>query len=339
MLKSERSLRAVILLAVMEVMCAQCFAQDIEARFAQYQFQKAQASEGMSVLIEMVSVTDGLEKVVELDFNAPSKYRLELSSRRTLQRLVISSNGLRKRIDGLDYSLLGDADMSSLDREAQLIHENVGWYYSQSKKVLDQGIVRFQIKGGVLPITTETRWQHPFDIPTCQAVMLRAKQESLLTKLSYKTIEEEILKDGRTRLTVFNERGGVYRITFKKGEEWFMEELEFLNKPMTREEEIAAAYAKRGPVSVTKEMLPKYRTYATNRTEWKEVEKNRWVPWVTRISTKLTDSDVEYEIRYRDWKFKGDFDESLLDEASFTPEKIAASIDFKAIRDLFDRTK
>ena len=186
---------------------------------------------------------------------------------------------------------------------------------------------------------TETRRKHPFDIALTQGAGLLGDDESLLTRLSYKTIEEEVLKDGRTRLTVTNERGGVYRMTFNKEEEWFIEELEFLSKPRTREEEIAAAYAKRGPIVVTKEMLPKYKTYATSRTEWKEVEKNRWVPWVTHISSRLSDSDVEFEIRFRDWKFKGDFDESLLDEASFTPEKIAASIDFKAIRDLFDRTK
>jgi len=321
------------------VMYGTCLAQDIEARFSQYQLQRAQANEGMSVLMERISVTDGWEKVPDIDFKATPKFRMELASKRTLQRFVVSSNGLRKRVDGLDYSLLGSADLSNEDCESQLIHENMGWYYRQSKKVPDKGLVRFQVKAGIMPIHTETRWQNPFDIPTCQVVMLRAKEEPLLTRLSYKTLEDEVMKDGRTRLTVFNERGGVYRMTFNKKEDWFTEEIEFLNKPMTHEEEVAAAYAKPGPKTVTKEMLPKYRTYATNRTEWKEVEKNRWVPWVSRISTKLSDSDVEYEIRFRDWKFKGDFDESLLDEASFTPEKIAASIDFKAIRDLFDRTK
>ncbi len=336
MLISARSLLAVMLLAMM---CGPSFSQDIEARFAQYQFQNAQVNEGMSVLIEKVSVTDGLEKVGDINFSAPPTYRLELSSKRTLQRLVVSAKGVRKRLDGLSYSLLGDSDISSADRESQLIHENVGWYHFQTRNAPYKGITRFQIKAGVVPMTTETRWKHPFDIATTQAAGLLGDEESLLMGVSHKTIEEEILKDGRTRLTVFNDRGGVYRMTFNKDEDWFTEEIEFLRKKMTREEEIAAAYAKRGPVIVTKEMLPKYSTYAINRTEWKEVAKNRWVPWVTRISTKLSDSDVEYEIRFRDWKFKGDFDESLLDEAYFTPEKIAASIDFKAIRDLFDRTK
>ena len=63
------------------------------------------------------------------------------------------------------------------------------------------------------------------------------------------------------------------------------------------------------------------------------------MPWVTHISSEGLNANEEYEIRFRDWKFMGDVDESLLDEANFTPEKISASIDFKAIRDMFDRTK
>ena len=114
MLNGARSL-----LVVMVMTCGTCFAQDIEARFAQYQLQRAQANEGMSVLMERISVTDGWERVPDIDFKATPKFRMELASKRTLQRFVVSSNGLRKRVDGLDYSLFGSADLSDEDRESQ----------------------------------------------------------------------------------------------------------------------------------------------------------------------------------------------------------------------------
>lgn len=86
-------------------------------------------------------------------------------------------------------------------------------------------------------------------------------------------------------------------------------------------------------------MLKDYRIYATNRTEWKKIGNNQWVPWVTRISSERARGQSEDEIRFREWKFGDDVDLELLEEESFTPEKIRASIDFKAVRDLFDKSK
>ena len=127
------------------------------------------------------------------------------------------------------------------------------------------------------------------------------------------------------------------KVLFNK-EDWFFDEIEFMEREMSKEEEWELVKGG-APKPVTKEMLKDYHTYATNRTEWKEMEKNQWVPWVTRISSKMANGHVEYEIRFRDWKFKDDVDESLLEEENFTPEKIAASIDFKEIRDMFDSAK
>lgn len=331
--------RVGFLLAVISTLCGQSIAQDIESRIAQYQFQKAQVSECMSVLIEKVSVRDGVGLVPEEVGNTPRKYERQLSSTRTFQRLVFGSNGKKKRLDGLEYSLLGNKDLANVDREAQLIHENVGWYFNKSRNTPKRGVEQIQIKGGVVPMTTDTRWNHPFNMATTQAAGITDDKEVFLGQISLKTFEEETLKDGRTRLTVFNGRRGVYRMTFNKDEEWFTEEIEFFHKKRSREEEMAEARGG-GPryIALTKEELAKYKSYAVNRTEWKEVEK-QWVPWVTRISSEGLNENEEYEIRYRDWKFMGDVDESLLDEANFTPEKIAASIDFKAIRDMFDRSK
>ena len=160
MLKRVRSI-----LVGMVVMFGQCFAQDIEARFAQYQLQKAQVDEGMSVLIEKVLVSEGVERVVGLDLDAPPKYQVELASNRTLQRLVVGANGLRKRLDGLSYSLLGDADMSSLDRESQLIHDNVGWYFFRTQKAPTKGIERFQVKGGVVQCLRKQGENIPLILP------------------------------------------------------------------------------------------------------------------------------------------------------------------------------
>lgn len=243
----------------------------------------------------------------------------------------------------LEYPILDDADLTNMARECQLIHENVGWYFSPSQNKLVQ---QFQVKGGVVPMSTETKWNHPFELVKCLSGGLHVDHKKFITSYSPNTLDEETLKDGRERLTVFTDTGAVLRLTFNKEEGWLVEEVEFM-KPiigMSREEEIAAAraLATGGPrkhITVTKELLKEYKTVAINRTEWKEVDKNYWVPWVTRISTESRNENVENEIRFREWKFGGDVDASLLDEANFTPEKIAASIDFKAIRDVFDRAK
>jgi len=327
----------------MTLLCYSSNAQDIQERFAHFQLQKAQISEGMSVLIEKVNVTDQMELVPEVELGAPPKYRRELSSKRTLQRVVFGANGQRRRMDAIAYSLFGGgADLAKLEHEAQLVHENEGWYCAQRGSLPKKKFERFQVKAGIVPMTTDTRWKHPFDIAMSQAGGMRGDEESMLSQQSYTILEEETLKDGRTKLGVFNNLGAVYQMTFNKEEGWFTEEIAFLLKEKTREEEIAEVQSGKKKL-YTKELisdtLKDYRLYATNRTEWKEVEPNHWVPWVTRISSDIKDRKVEFEIRFRDWKFENDIDKSLLDEESFTPEKILASIDFKAVRDLFDSTK
>ncbi len=325
----------------MTLLYSSILAQNINDRFAQFQLQRAIVCEGMSVLIEKVNVSDGVERIPELDLNAPPKFQRALSSTRILQRVVFGSNGRRKRLDAISYSLFGSDDLANSEHEAQLIHENVGWYCSQRRNAPSTKIERFQVKAGIVPMITDTRWKHPFDIATTQKGGLQGDEASGVYQQSYKTLEEETLKDGRTKLVVFNDLGALYRMTFNKEEEWFPEEIEFLLKSKTREEEIAEAKGvrKRETKETIKATLKDFRLYATNRTEWKEVERNQWVPWITRISSDSRGERVEYEIRFRDWKFRGDVDESLLDEVSFTPEKILASIDFKAVRDMFDRTK
>ena len=254
--------------------------------------------------------------------------------------------GVRKRMDGVSYSVLGNVNISNLDRESQLIHENVGWYWLQSNSLPKSRVVQFEVKAGVVPMTTDTKWKHPFDISTSQGGGLNLDHRPILTMYSFKTIDAETLKDGRERYSTSMDSGGVCRITFDKNEGWCTEEIEFMRpiKGKSQEEQLADAKARelgtfRKPVTVTKEMLSDYKTTAVSRTEWREIEKNNWVPWNTRISTELQLENVEHEIRYRDWKFKAEVDMSLLDEANFTPERIAASIDFKAIRDMFDRDK
>lgn len=334
----------VVLFVFVALICQQSFSQDLASRLAQFEIQKAELSEGVSVLVEKMSLIDELTRVSDIDANAPKTYENEVSSTRTLQRIVIGSNGIRKRMDGIKFSVLDEVNLSSVERESQLIHQSVGWYFKQSKSPPLTDLVQFQVKGGVVPMATESQWKHPFDVSTCQAGGLRVDHRPILTLYSFKTIESETLKDGRERFTAFTDLGGVCRITFDKDEGWIIEEVEFLDpiKGKSRDEQIAeakalASGAPRKPITVTKEMLTGYKTSAINRTEWREVKKNQWVPWVTRITTEQRDQNVEDEIRFRDWKFKEDFDESLLDEASFTAEKISASIDFKAIRDIFDR--
>lgn len=331
---------------IVAVFCKPSVAQDLSDRLAHFELQKAEVSEGMSVLIEKVSLVEAAIPLSNSRSNSSPKFENKVSSTRTLQRIVFGSKGRRKRMDGISYSMLGAANILNADRETQLIHENVGWYLVQTKNPPKPGVVQFQVKAGVVPMTTDSKWKHPFDTSTSQGGGLHLDHRPILTQYAFKTIESETLKDGRERYSASIDSGGVCRITFDKEEGWCTEEIEFMKpiKGKSLEEERAEAKAlamgiPRKPITVTKEMLSGYRTSAITRTEWREVERNRWVPWKTRISTELRSENVEDEIRYRDWKFGGDVDELLLDESNFTPEKISASIDFKAIRDMFDRDK
>ncbi len=329
----------VFVIGLISLVCTPGFPQDLDARFAQFQLQKAESSDRMSVLIEKVSILDILTKVPTLDRSGKvvsSVMEKQLTSMRTLQRVVFGANGKRKRVDGIEYSLFGSGALGKEEREAQLIHEHQGWYCTISPRG-PRKVNRFEVKAGIYEMLTQTCWKHPFSIATSGAGSMMNDKETQWIEYKMENKDEETLKDGRTRMLVSNDHGGVLRLTYNR-EEWFCDEIEFLEREMPREEEQALARGGR-PKPVTKEMLKEYKTYATNRTEWKEIEGKRWVPMVTRISSKLPNGHAEYEIRYRDWKFADDVNESLLDEAFFTPEKIADSIDFEAIRQMFDSTK
>jgi hypothetical protein len=310
------------------------YAQSIEDRFAEFEFEKASLNKGFSVLVEKVSVTEEVVKIdpgVEREPGSPDHQR-ELSSKRTFQRVIFA--GKKKRLDGVQYSLLGDGDIANGWYEAMLVHEDKAWFYEKKRGHPDSGIKPYPVKGGIVPEYTQTRWKHPFGLTISQGPMVQSDREPSISMLSYKTLKEETLKDGRTRLLAFVETGGVYQMTFSKTEDWMVEEIDFLTHDTTREEDLA----RKPLLHLTEDMLKSYYSYSTNRTEWKEV-KGRWLPWVTRVSYKssIRPERSEFEIRFRDWKFKDEFDASLLDESNFTPEKIEASIDFKAIRNLFDR--
>lgn len=313
---------------------------DVNDRFAHFQLQQAVLSESFSVLIEKISLDVDIVDVPRADTpGGKSEKQKRLVSNRILQRVVFGKKGQWKRLDGLFYSVFGSQDLGLAMRESQLIHENEGWYFRHSKNDRpNQSLRRFQIRAGITGELTETRWKHPFSTATTNGGGMLDDKENGWASMNFTVLEEELQKDGRTKFTTTNQGGGVHRFTFNKDEDWFVEEIEFLTRNQSQEELIAISMgAKSKPA--TKETLKDYTVYATNRSEWKEIEKNRWVPWVSRIHSKEGDYHVEHEIRFRDWKFMGDVNQSLLDEENFTLEKIPASVDFKAIRDLFDTTK
>jgi hypothetical protein len=309
------------------------YPQTIEDRFAEFEFEKASLSKGFSVLVERVSVTEEVVRIdpgVEREPGSPD-YQKELGSMRTFQRIVFAGN--KKRMDGVQYSLIGDASLANALREAQLVHENTSWYYEKKRGRPVLGIKQFPVKGGVTE-PSQTHWKHPFDITTSEAPVLRTDGPSTVCRQSYNIASETT--DGRVKIVAFTREGAVISITFSRDDDWLHEEIDFLAKNMTREEEIA----RKQLFDLPQEKLKEYFSYGTCRTQWKEID-GKWLPWVTRTSYKSPNSPdrEEYEIRFRDWKFKDEFDASLLDEANFTAEKIEASIDFKAIRNLFDRHK
>jgi hypothetical protein len=310
--------------------------QNLDDRLAEFEFEKSESSDVMSVLIERVSITEALVKLepeMEREPDAP-EYQRELGSTRTLQRVVFGSNGKKSRLDGIEYSMIGDGGMTHGIRESLLVHENEAWYFSKFRREPSKGILTYPVKGGVVPILTETRWKNPFEIALSEATALLKDGPSPVSRDSYSIAKEELLENGNKKFTAFKTKGAVIKIVFNKDEDWMVEEIDFLRKNMTQEEEIA----RKPLIKLTDEMLKDYFSYSTNRTEWKEVE-GHWVPWVTRINYKShrPHEGEDYEIRFRDWKFKGDVDQTLLDESNFTMDKIAASINFNAIRDFFDK--
>ncbi len=319
--------------------------QSVEDRFGIFEIEKARLSEGFSVLIERVWLVDEIE-TEEFDEDEDDKTPpimkpvRNVNSRRVLQRVVFGDNGKRRRLDGTKYSLIGDANLSTALVEAQLVDESKALYYVREHRLkspkAEPEVTKIPLKGGLVPMSTETRWKHPFEMAISQAPSLRSDRESRLSRLPLKVYSEETLKDGRDCFWVYVTTGGIFRIVFNKEEAWFPEEIDFWVRELTVEEELA-----RKPLpELTPEILKKSICYCKSRIEWKEVS-GRWVPWNMRVSYSSPDRPVseEHEVRFRDWKFKQDFDASLLDEANFTPKQIRQSIDFRSVSDLFDKDK
>ncbi|MFN7733787.1 MAG: hypothetical protein ACK5OB_17960 [Pirellula sp.] len=319
--------------------------QSVEDRFGIFEIEKSKLSEGFSVLIERVSLVDEIE-TEEFDEDDDDKTppvikpARNVSSRRVLQRVIFGDKGKRKRLDGTKYSLIGDANLSTALVESQLVDGSKALYYLREHRLKplksEPEVTKIPLKGGLVPMETETRWKHPFEMATSQAPLIQSDDESPLSRISLKLFSEETLKDGRDCFWVYAATGGIFRIVFNKEEAWFPEEIDFWLRELTVEEELA-----RKPLNeLTPEILKKSFCYCKSRIEWKEVS-GRWVPWNMRVSysSRYRPVSEEHEIRFRDWKFKEDFDASLLDEANFTPQSIRQSIDFRAVSDLFEKYK
>lgn len=323
---------------------AMAIGQTIDDRFRVFEIEKSKLSEGFSVLIERVRLEDTFvdEEFDHDDDDATPKIIKtihELSSRRVLQRVVFGDNGKRRRLDGTEYLLAENSSLSSALVEAQLIDESKVLYFlheprRKSAKAEPKVIVQ-QLKDDLEPMNTETKWKHPFGIATSQAPLIESDRESPLSRLPFEVYSMETLKDGRDCFWVYVTTGGIFRMVFNKDQSWIPEEIDFWLRELTVEEEIA-----RKPLpELTPEILKKSHCYCKSRIEWKEVS-NRWVPWNMRVSYNHDlprPLNEEHEIRFRDWKFRQDYDASLLDEANFTPERIRQSIDFQAISDFFDK--
>ena len=297
-------------------------AQDIEDRFATFLLEQADVSKRFSVLIDRISISESKDE----------NGRNSIGTVRILQRFVLGNRGAWQRIDGINFNLMRPSDLSRESRESQLIHENEGWYYSFYPSKPKEKISRFQVKAGVLDFRpTKTRRKHPFNLATTQVGGVLIEKDTSIVRFSPKLVDEETLPDGRTRMTMFLAMGDVYIVTFNKEHTWCIEEIEFQRK-------INEVYQENPPplLSLTKEMLKEYRTYATNRTQWEDAGIDHRVPKRTIISSNSAGVKDEMEIRFMDWKFGEDVDEELLDDANFTPEKIRTTIDFDKLRQRFD---
>jgi hypothetical protein len=305
--------------------------QDINDRLAEYQLEREWADDGMSVLIDRIELSV-LEPVATLideeEGRTPTK---RLLSRRVLQRLTIGEKGRKKRIDTTEYELLDASEVFGDHKEAQLLHENVGWYNFRMSGFPKEGIIRLQLKGGTPAIQTRTQWKHPFIVATTVATSILDSREDSIIRFEYKVIEEEPLADGRTRILAFINTGAVHRIIFAKEPTWLVEEVEFYVRNAEWERANPAP-----PTTVTKQDLAKYELYARTQTKWKDLGQNRFVPWQANLYQKGGSGEDQYEFRFRDWKFGDDVDLKLLEEESFTEAKIDASIDFFKIRQMFD---
>jgi hypothetical protein len=344
----------VISFFALSIFCSNCTGQGINERFAELLFQKANTCEGMSVLVEKITLFDELvpaedeNELVPSEAGTPSspkEWKRSVSSYRDLQRIVIGAEGKQMRLDAITYSLFDVDPLSNAWREAELVHDQQAWYFTESPKNPSKGIKRHQIKGGVIPQLSNSKWKHPFDVTITQSGSLMGDFGSSLAAREFYSVDEVARKDdGRTQITAYIDTGAAYKVTFNKDEEWLPEEVLFMKKNRTfeqvREEELRIAKGFRPPKpNLTKESLQDYRVYATNLTEWRKVDDDQWVPWATHISTEQLDGHQQNEIRFRDWKFGLDVDLSLLDEESFTESSIRKSVDFSAIRKVFDESK
>jgi hypothetical protein len=306
-------------------------AQDVSDRFAEFQLEKDWADDGFSVLIERFEL-----KVIKLyveadDENAEPSFKERLATNRAFQRLVIGDRGRKKRIDSTEYGMLDASEVFGDHKEAQLIHENVGWYNFRKSGFPKEGIIRFEVKGGIPAIHTRTKWKHPFVLAATVASSILDDNQSSITRYDYTTLEKEELADGRKRYIACNNVGGAYKLTFAKEPGWLLEEVEFFKR--TEEAQRANPVP---PKSITRSDFDKYEWFARTHTQWKQASQNRFVPWQTNLYQKGVHREAQCEFRFRDWKFGKDVDLSLLEEESFQEAKIDASIDFFKIKEFFD---
>ena len=198
-------------------------AQDLADRLAHFDFQKADVSEGFSVLIEKISI---VEDVVTVDEVAGKKER-QLSSNRTFQRIVFGPKGLRRRMDGLEYSLFDGQQLNDVAREAELIHENEGWYFRNSRTDSpNKSLSRYQVRAGVFSSLARTRWKHPFYSATTNAGGMLSSKEREFTNENFRTLNHEQIRDGREKFTAVGEYESPNKFTFNKEEGWMVEEVE-----------------------------------------------------------------------------------------------------------------
>lgn len=301
-------------------------AQDIDERFAKFLLEWSQINEGFSVTAETISFTD--QPIVN-DDGTRSKTQREEFSLRTIKRMSSKENGKWRRLDGMMVSLLDDED-TSISTEAQLIKDKVGLNYSKDKWGPPQ-IVRFEVKGGHSSLPSMTRFTHPFSLATEQASGFLSENGPTILSIDHVLLSEAESRDGRTELLTYGKSGAgpVYRFRFSKDEDWRIEDIEFM---CSRKWEASGVRID----VVTNDMLPDYRIYATNRTEWKQINE-RWVPIKTTVISDIRDRKKDIEIRYLDWKFKDELDEKLFEESEFTIEKIPTMINFDELAKRFEK--
>lgn len=299
--------------------------QDIEDRFATFLLEQADVSKRFSVLIDKITISERKDK----------DEKEEIGTVRILQRFVMGNSGAWQRIDGINFQLVGPSDLSRESREAQLIHENEGWYLSFYPYSPKDEIKRFQVKAGIVDFRpTYTRRKHPFNIATTQVGGILIERDSSIARFSPKLVDEVKLPDGRTRMTMFMPIGDVFIVTFNEEHTWCIEEIEFQRKINEVSQEFPPPL-----LSLTKDMLKEYATYAINRTQWEDIGKDHRVPKRTIISSNSLGRKEEIEIRFLDWKFGDDVDEELLDDDNFTLEKIRKTMDFDKLRQRFDELR